>query len=54
MIVRLVIAIIVVIIAVKVYRHFFKEKACDTCNKRIGKAAEVCHHCNTIQQKVDS
>ncbi|MDQ6983830.1 MAG: hypothetical protein Q9M44_03855 [Ghiorsea sp.] len=54
MIIRLIIAIVVVMIAVKLYRYFFKEKACDTCNKRIGKVAEVCHHCNTIQQKVDS
>ncbi len=54
MIIRLVVAVVIVLIAVKLYRYVFKEKACDTCNKRIAKQAAVCHHCNTIQQRGDS
>jgi len=54
MIIRLIFAVFVVFMAVKLYRYVVKEKACDTCGKRIGKQAEVCHHCNTIQQKLDS
>jgi ribosomal protein L40E len=50
MIVRLVLAIIVVMVALHLYKRFFEQKACDTCHKRIAKEAAVCHHCNTIQQ----
>jgi ribosomal protein L40E len=51
MIIRLIIAIIVVVVALKLYKRIFKQKTCDTCHQRIAKEAEVCHHCNTIQQK---
>jgi len=50
MIVRLVLAIIVVMAVLHLYKRFFKQKACDTCHKRIANEAAVCHHCNTIQQ----
>jgi len=50
MIVRLVLAIIVVMVVLHLYKRFFEQKACDTCHKRIAKEAAVCHHCNTIQQ----
>lgn len=54
MIIRFIFAVFVVFMAVKVFRYVVKEKACDTCGKRIAKEAEVCHHCNTIQQKLGS
>ncbi len=54
MIIRLVITVFVVFLMIKLFRHVFLEKACDTCGKRIAKEAEVCRHCNTIQQKPDS
>ena len=54
MIIRLIIAVVFVFAILKLYRFVFTQKACDTCGKRIAKEAEVCHHCNTIQQKLDS
>ncbi|WP_157753588.1 hypothetical protein [Ghiorsea bivora] len=50
MIVRLVLAIIMVMLVLHLYKRFFKQKPCDTCHKRIANEAVVCHHCNTIQQ----
>ncbi len=54
MIIRLIMMIAIVFVLVKLYRYVFTQKACDTCGKRIANEAEVCHHCNTIQQKLDS
>jgi len=50
MIIRLILAILMVMLVMHLYTRFFKQKACDTCHKRIAKEAVVCHHCNTIQQ----
>ncbi len=50
MIIRLILAMIVVMVVLHLYKRFFEQKACDTCHKRIAKEAAVCHHCNTIQQ----
>ncbi len=51
MIVRLVMAVLLVMVAVRLYKYVFMQKPCDTCHKRINKEAEVCHHCHTIQQQ---
>jgi len=54
MIIRLVIAIIIVVIALKLYKRLCQEKACETCSQRIAKQAQVCHHCHTIQNSQSS
>ncbi|MDX8388456.1 MAG: hypothetical protein R8M46_07995 [Ghiorsea sp.] len=49
MIIRLILAIILVVVAYKLYQRIFTQKTCVACAKKIGKQAAVCHHCNTLQ-----
>jgi len=51
MMIRFVLVTVAVMLVLHLFNRFFKQKACDTCIRRIAKQAEVCHHCNTIQQK---
>ncbi|MDX8381461.1 MAG: hypothetical protein R8M14_05055 [Ghiorsea sp.] len=53
MIIRLLMIAALVFFAIKLFRFWVTEKKCDTCGKRIAKEADVCSHCNTIQQKID-
>ncbi len=49
MLIRLVIILILVVVAMKLYQRLFQQKACIACHKRIAKQAAVCHYCNTLQ-----
>jgi len=53
MIIRLIMIAVLVFCAIKLFRFVVQEKKCDTCGKRIAKEADVCHHCHTIQQKIE-